>query len=249
MKVTRLPYLIIFLFVFISSCKKQNERTCIKGSGNHTNKVVDLNQLSFKGISVFNNLNVNLIPDSIDYASITSFENTIDLISFEVVDSLLEIRDGNKCNFLRSFDKQSTIDFHYKQLTVLSLNGNGNIRTLAPIENDVVHVYSLSSNSDIDLEIKALSFIVKLVNGTLSGTISGSGKNSNIFHSGHSNIDFEDLEVENLSFTNKSDADVYIKSTTTLFAELLSIGDIYYKGNPTIQITKNRFGSEIVNNN
>jgi hypothetical protein len=247
----RLPYLIIFLILFTSSysCKKQNERTCIKGSGNKTSKVIDLNPISFKGISIFNNLNINLIPDSINYASISSFKNTIDLISFEVVDSLLEIRDGNKCNFLRDFEKQTTIDFHYKKITVLSLNGNGNINTLAPIENDVVHVYSLSSNSNIDIEVKALSFVAKLVNGTLSGTISGSGKNSNIFHSGHSNINFEELEVENLRFTNKSDADLYIKSTTSLFAELLSIGNIYYKGNPSIEVTKNRFGSKIVNNN
>lgn len=246
MKSIILSTILIVLFI---GCKKPNERTCIKNSGTETIKLVDLSDFPLEGFSIFNNINVSLIQDTANFAVISSFENIVDLITFEMVDSLVEIRDLNKCSFLRDYDKQTNITIHYDTISVLSLNGNGKITTLAPIENDIVHIYALSSNSHINIEVKAISFIAKLVNGTLSGTIKGKGDNSNIFHAGHSNINFEELIAQNLRLTNKSDANVYLNTSNTLFLELLSLGKIYYKGTPTIEVFKNRFESDIVNNN
>lgn len=239
----------LFLVFYLISCKKANERSCLKNAGEPTTKKIELKEFSFEGFSIFDNINITLISDTVDYALITSYENKIDFISFEQVDSLIEIRDLNKCNILRKHNKQTSIELHYKSLTVLSLNGNGKITSLSPIENEVVHIYALSSNSDINLEVNAASYIMKLVNGTLSGIIKGEVENSNIFHSGISNVNFEELKVENLRLTNKSDADVYLGKTNSLSLDLLSLGNIYYKGNPTIAVLENRFGSEIVNNN
>lgn len=244
----RLFVFIGFLFILLG-CKKPENRTCWKGSGKSVSQHIDLEHLNFKGFSIYNDINVNLILDSVNFFQITSYNNKVNQLTYEVVDSLLEIRDKSKCDFLRNNEKETTIDIHYTKLSVLSLNGNGKISSSSPISNEILHIYSHSSNGEIDLEVNAASFIVKFVNGTLNGNIKGSANNANLFHFGYSNVNFEELIVDNLRVTNKSDANLYVSSTSSLSVELLSLGNIYYKGNPTTEIVINTMDSKLINNN
>ena len=72
----------ITLILLLAGCKKANERSCFKGSGDATTKRVDLSEFSFKGFNIYDNININLIPDSVNYAEISSFENRINFINF-----------------------------------------------------------------------------------------------------------------------------------------------------------------------
>lgn len=241
---------IIVLSLILISCKKAEDRTCWKANGDVTITEINLNHLSYKGIKVFDNIDVNLIADTTDFMVINSYENRINHFTYLVVDNLLELRDESNCHFLRNTDKKTTIDIHYSNISIISLKGTGLITSKSPIvNNDYLHIHSHNCNGEIDIEVNTSSLQVKLVNGTLNGQIIGRAINAEIFHFGYSNVNFEELLIDNLNITNKSDADVYVTSNSTLAVELLSLGDIYYKGNPTTEILTNSKGSKLINNN
>lgn len=237
------------LLFLLFGCKKPEDRTCIKSTGEAASKTIALTGLNFNGISTNNDLNINLIPDSVNFLTIHSYQNTINQITFQVEDTLLVLKDESKCGFLRNNYKRTTIDVHYNSISVLSINGNGKISAHAPISNQIVHIYSQSSNGEIDLSVNAASLVVKLVNGTLNGQLKGTANNANIFHFGYSNVNFEQLNVDHLSVTNKSDANLYVLANLSLAVELFSLGNIYYKGNPTTEVLANTMGSKLINNN
>lgn len=240
---------ITFLVLIFTNCKKKDERTCWKGSGNLISKTINLDSLSFKALELNGGMDYNLIPDSSNYIIIHSYENLINHYTHSITDSSLVIDDLNKCNFLRDFDKKTIIDIHFKPINVINIKGKGKVINSSPISNDVIHIYSHSSNGEIDLNVNTTSLVVKLINGTLTGSIKGNATSAQIFHFGYSKINFESLITDYLNISNKSDSDTYVNCNTELNAELLSFGNIYYKGTPSIEIVENTLGSELINNN
>ncbi len=240
---------ITVLIFFILGCKKPHERTCWKGNGDETSHTVDLNHLVFSGIEFHDDMDYILIPDSTNYLTISSYKNRIEHFNYYLEDSLLVIEDQSKCDFLRDFDKKTQIEVHYKNISVLNIKGDGTVTTSSPITNDIIHIYAHTANGELDINVDANSFLVKLINGTLTGKIGGKVESAHLFHFGYSKINFEGLDVDHLRVSNKSDSDVFVKSKFTLAVELLSLGDIYYKGNPTTEVIKNTMGSQLIENN
>ncbi len=241
---TRVLFLFYFIFL-LSSCRKAEERTCWKTAGKSSYQRIEI-QDSFKGIAVYDNIDLELVRDSVDYLEVYSYEHLSPFISAEIVDSLLTIKDKNRCNFLRKYKKKTTIKVHFREISVLKLLGDGYIRSLNTIENEVVHIYAHSANSTVNLTVKATSLVVKLVNGTVDGRITGSATSAEIYHYGMSKVDFQALHIDYLSLVNKSDADVTVNVQNEMKLRLLSLGNVYYYGSPTILVIENSENSKII---
>jgi len=216
-------------------CKKAPDRTCLKKTGSSVTETTYLDGLSL--ISVYDDVNVVLIQDSVNYIEVASYENIINHIVTRFENNNLEIRNNNKCRFLRNYDKQTTVKIHITALDKLELYGKGNIETENTIVNNRFHIYTHSSNSNLNLNVSSNNLTIEFVNGTLDGNIKGFGKETYIFHSGYSNVNFIGLETEILNVINKSYSSTYVNATTSLTAKIENTGNIYYKGNPTIEKT------------
>lgn len=241
-------YITSFAILF-ANCKKQEERTCWKGSGDTVVRTTNLDSLSFNGLELKGGMNYNLIQDSSNYIVINSYENMIDHYSFDVTDSSLVIEDHNKCNFLRDYDKTTEIEIHFTSLRTLNIKGKGKVTNSSPISNEIIHIYSHNANGEIDLNINASSLVIKLINGTLTGSIKGNATSAQVFHFGYSKINFENLYTDYLYIANKSDSDTFVNCSISLVAELLSFGDIYYRGTPSTEIIENTLDSKLIENN
>lgn len=242
-------YFLLILILFVYSCKKAEDRTCWKSSGKEVYKLINLDSLSFKGFELQSNIDYEFIKDTSNYVVIQSYKNIINNIDIQTKDSIVVLKDFNKCNFLRNYNKRTKIKLHYKNISVISIKNNGNVKSTTPITSNIIHIYSHSANGKIDISVNTNSLVVKLINGTLNGKIYGNATNANIFHFGYSKIYLEELDVQNMYIENKSDSDVFIKSYNNLIIKLLSLGNIYYKGNPNINIIENKYGSDVINNN
>jgi len=239
-------FYLFLIVVTLTTCKKKEERICWKGSGDIAQKIIYFDSTTTKGFAIYDGLNIRLIKDSVSYLEITSYKNLIHHIKVKKEDSLLALSDENKCNFLRQYEKQTQIDVHYTSLSVLNLKGKGTIETTSPISSEILHIYANTCNSTVNLDVMANSLVVKTVNGTISGAISGIAQSANIYHYGYSKLNFVDLKVNHLFLENKSNSDVSVYAIQQLILDLKSIGTIYYKGNPNIIITNNKRNSKVI---
>ena len=72
--------------------------------------------------------------------------------------------------------------------------------------------------------------------GSINANLSGSSDSTYIYQSKHSIVDASNLSGSYLHFSNRSTGDGHVGPTNTLAAELLDVGNIYYQGNPTLNI-------------
>ncbi len=235
----------IFIVFLLTECRKAEERTCLKSAGKSSIRRIEI-QDDFKGIAVYNNIDLELIRDSTDYLEVLSYEHLSPFIAVDIEDSLLTIKDKNRCNYLRKYKKKTTVKAHYRSISVLKMLGNGSVRSLNTIANEVVHIYAHSSNSTINLDVNTNSLVVKLVNGTVDGEITGTAVSAEIYHYGMSKVDFQHLFLDFLSLVNKSDANVTVNVQNEITLRLLSLGNVYYYGSPAILVLENSENSEII---
>ena len=228
----RLSFLYL-LFLTAFGCKKAPERTCFKKTGKSLIETTHFEEINV--VNVYDDVNIILIQDSLSYIETASYENIINHISIQFENHELVIKNNNKCRFLRDYDKQTTVKIHTPNLKKLAIYGKGKIETQNTIISADLHLYAHSSNSEIDLAVNSTNLTVEFVNGTVSGKIKGIGQESYLFHSGYSNVNFIDLETKNLRVINKSYSSTFVNVTNSLSSKIENTGNIYYKGNPTIE--------------
>ncbi len=224
----------ILLFTLIAfACKKAPNRTCLKKTGTPTHEKVSFEQI--KKISVYNDINIKLVQDSLNFIEIDSYDNIKNFISINFEANELILKNNNKCRFLRDYDKQTTVRIHFSNLEKIALYGKGSIESENSIENPKFHVYAHSSNSNIKLSVTTNELIVEFVNGTLDGEIKGYGKHTYIFHAGYSNVNFIDLITEQLRIVNGSYSDTYVNVSNSIDSKIEGTGNIHYTGNASVE--------------
>jgi hypothetical protein len=74
-----------------------------------------------------NNVDVVIVPDTFYSIKVTCGKNLVDGIITEVKNNRLEIRNINKCNWLRDFENRFTVEVTVRDLNQLTNNGSGNL--------------------------------------------------------------------------------------------------------------------------
>ncbi len=143
--------LILFAVLFLSSCKKENSCDCFKRTG--TIVTVDREVSGFDKLFIEDNLNVYITQDSVFDVKIESGENLISLIKTEVTaDGTLFIRNKNRCNWTRSYDKPFNVYVTMPVLNFLTSDGTGNIKSLNAITTPYLEIQTKNSG-DVELVV------------------------------------------------------------------------------------------------
>lgn len=75
--------------------------------------------------------------------------------------------------------------------------------------------------------------------------IEGQHASLNLTHNGKSDIDALNGTYLQADITNNSAADVYVSAVESLFVEINNAGNVYYNGNPQLQVKQNGTGQVI----
>ena len=155
--------LIVFAVLLLTSCKKENSCDCFKRTGSIVN--VNREVSGFDKLFVEDNLNVFITQGSVFEVKIESGDNLISLIKTEVVDGTLFIRNKNRCNWTRSYDKPFNVYVTMPVLNFLTSDGTGKIRSLNTI-----------TTPDLDIQIKNSGDIELVINNSkITSHMHGSG--------------------------------------------------------------------------
>jgi hypothetical protein len=233
---------VILLLVLLSfGCQKSPVFDCFTSTGDMVKEERQIGQ--FNTIVVRDNLNLVLRQSNRNRLVVEGGSNLLPKIVTEVTnDSLLELRNDNRCNWVRSFDKPITVYLDFVDLEEIEYRTIGEVTNLDTLRLDSLSVDVREGAGKIDLILHTPLLHCNLHYGTADIVMKGEAEVSYVFGDGFGRIDNRDLLSSQVYVTNKSSNDMYLHATLRLGATIENIGNIYYRGNPD-EIGLNRIGS------
>ena len=237
--------IITLVTLIIISCNKNN---CITSYGNTITIKKELKY--FSKLQVFDNIQVNIIPDSTHFIEITFGDKLIDKIETTIKDSTLILKNNNKCNWLRRFDKYPIVNLHLPNIREITSYSNKpviftdtlNLPYFPPNENppDFHLITNVLNSGDVYLLLKCPPCQIKnTINSTGNLTLKG---NIGIVYTSmnYSGFYYAGEAITAYNFiSNAGISDAYITVSKGLQVIIRNSGNVYIKG-------KARFYEEII---
>lgn len=224
-------WLIIILFGLLA-CKKAEDRRCVKSAGETTTLTVQT--ADFDRIFVGPNMNIILVQDSLNEMRITAGKNLVNFISSDVEDGVLRIENENRCNFLRSYKHEVTVELHFTSLSEINFEGTKPLSCNGTISGNSLSVFVRDGAGLVDLDVDYNNVNFTVTNGWGNFDISGNTNNlyMNIRNNGFGTT--YDLNVANELNVISNTAGLLKLNTSAADCrvQIQSVGDIWYIGNP-----------------
>ncbi|QWX84164.1 DUF2807 domain-containing protein [Cellulophaga sp. HaHaR_3_176] len=231
--------ILILLVLTLLSCASEKASDCFQKSGDLIREEVFLEEftriIAFEGIKV-------VIKQSDDYkVEIETGEYLRNDITAEVIDNRLELRNENKCNFVRDFEL-TTIYVSAPNISeirsstgfLIKSDGILNYPILNLISEDFFEPEAETTDGDFDIEVNATTLNI-VSNGIASFKLKGAAENFNItFASGDSRLEGKELVANNIYVNHRASNDMVINPQVSLKGKLTSTGDVISYNIPAV---------------
>ncbi len=233
----RLKSLIILTLAFVacfSSCKKAPMST-----GKIVTQTRDLP--SFNKVILNDDISLTLVLSDTCYIEITTGENIIDNITTDVVNKTLTLSNTTTLDFIRDFDYELHATLYYNNRInnfIYSSSGDINTQNQYNLNDTTNHMFRFEvagGSGNVDLLINNCKyFYVVYQHGTADIKIHGdNNKYLKVYKRSYGDFDARDYKAKKIDIENHSTGDCYIWATDIIYARILNLGDIYYKGTPS----------------
>jgi len=160
--------------------------------------------------------------------------NLIGQVITEVRDSVLYVRNDNRCNWVRSFKPRITLKVSIDAVGRLVLRGTGNVSTADTIVRPkfIVEQWGAQGSTSLTLDVDGIDIALH----TGSGDVTLSGRclnNANLFSGIMGPIDASGLIARRVQVNNSGVADIRCWVGEYLDVQLYDVGDVYYRGDPS----------------
>jgi hypothetical protein len=232
---------VICVFVCFA-CKKAENRSCIKTAGIETERIVQLN--SFSGeLHLFQKIKFELVPDTAFFAVVKGGKNLVELIEFDEVGSDLIVRNSNKCDFLRDYSNEVSVEIHFVSLNRVAFLGSKTLANRDTIKAEYFNLYIDKGAGSVDLTLDTYYGNVYSTDGASDYTLHGNVVYGHYQVFSNTFADVTDMNVaEKLEITSESSGDIRCRAEgIPLVVNILGVGNVIYYGTPS-SITLNREG-------
>ncbi len=237
------------LLIVVVSCKKPEDRKCWKSAGEESSLSIDLPD--FKKVWLGPQLNFIIVQDTVCRAVVKGGKNLLNFVSFEMVDGEMRIANHNKCSFLRSYKKELTVELHIREIEHLQFEGTKPLTCQNKIVQDYMSIVIRDGAGKVNIDIDCINLNFLITHGwgnfDLKGNLSYLKLES--FGSGFGST--YDLNItDSVHVVSSSSNDLKINAEGVILrAQTKSIGDIYYRGQPSL-LEFNQYGDgELINDN
>src|SRR5687767_8835474 len=124
-------FMLFALPVSLVSCGEDHMLDCLKSTGSITSD--NRNLEAFHTMQVEDNVDVWIIPDSETFVEVKAGSNLIENVTTEVSNGRLTIRNINKCNWVRDYDKPVEAWVHTPLFRNIYHLGSGKLTSTSPI--------------------------------------------------------------------------------------------------------------------
>ena len=225
--------LLLIIAMLFPSCEKDHFWDFTKSYGD---VVTDTRPVNGNFTEIFLNDDVNLVITQGNAYSIKveGGENIISGIETSIADSVLTIRNNNKFNWVRSYEKKFTAYVTMPHLLDLRYEATGTVTNTDTIREDSLSVSATGVSGYIDLVIKTGTSKLSIIYGSVDMKISGTTGVNFIYSGSYGPFHCLDLESGFIFMRSASTNDCYVNVKHQLEYEINGLGNIYYKGDPVL---------------
>lgn len=234
--------LIVFLVLTFVSCKKAEDRTCMKFNGKDIEKTIPVDD--FLRLRVGAYLDFVLVQDTVCYVKLIGGEKVLNLVDIKSHSNTLELLNKNKCRFLRNKKKVITAEIHFKQLEDIFFEGSGTMSNVGQLNLPYLTIALNEASGTINLNLESEIINISAEPSWANYILKGHTKHLNMTVKGNSYADVLEMTIDSLlTVKSRSSADVYINVESTGFfkCETWGDGNVYYSGTPAY-IEWNNYG-------
>lgn len=225
-----IPLYLVFCLL-IAGCKKENLCDCVKGSGSSTVEKRELR--GFTTLKIEDKVDVYFYQtaDSSYEVTVEAGKHLLKLIKTNVVNGELQIKNDNKCGFMRSYKKDKII-VHVKapHLYYITSDATGNFYSATTITDSILE-YDIKSSGNINLDVNCAK-VLGHMHGAGDVTLTGFTSTHYVASTGQSFINAESMVAGYTYIYYNSSGKAKVNVTGQLDAEITGSGNVYYTGNP-----------------
>ena len=227
--------------LYSSSCKKPENRTCFKTSGDFSERSVFLG--AFNRLDLRERMQFVLIQDSMNKVVIQGGKNLLNLVEVTENDGLVTVVNHNRCNFWRNY-AMPTVEIHFTRLINLNFEGTERLYNQDTLFTDYLTLTLKDGGGTVDLKVKALDIKAENTYGWGNMVLRGTTQTLRANLMGDGSFDVEGLHVSNsLKWITVSSRDQKIRADgVPLQVQIDGSGNVRYWGNPS-SISLNKYGS------
>jgi len=215
-----------------SSCKKSGT-DCFTSTGTIIRQARIATD--FDTIIARENVDIILTQDTVNSIVVEAGENIIGGIKTTINDRQLEIDNRNSCNWVRSYDKPLNVYVHVKNLRKIYYLSAGNITSTNVLTPESFMLDVWGGCGSIDLSISVIQGFIYEHLGTADITVRGGALYNSVVSGDFGLLQLKDLITDFTYISSSGTNDCYINVNKSLEATITSIGNIYYKGKPSVK--------------
>lgn len=226
--------LFALLLIHLTACSSFNP---FEDEGEYVEKRVEIT-----GITAIENLNtfqIQLVQDDQEYIIFKGGENLVSKVKQSSTDEYLKI-DHSYSNNARNFDL-IIAEIHVKNLTKLKCSAPAKISNENQLNGKHLDIIIISESElvemDLDLKYESMKFH-SYGNATGGYEFSGTCNDTHYILNGVINIKASHLQTNNTHLRQNGIGEAHVWVNDFLKTTIYSSGNIYYKGNPEIEINR-----------
>ncbi len=225
-----LNLIIIFLVLITIACSKENRFDCFKSTGKKI--TIERSLMDFQSVVIYGNIDLSIRFADTYKIRLEGGENLLPLIKTEVQDTMLEIRNDNKCNWVRKLDERIYAELTVPDIDYLIARGSGDIKFLDTLTSDYFNLEVVDGSGYIKLLLNTKTSWIELLTGVADVEAIGKSGVNYVYVGGVGRVDARELDTYYSFVRNDNVNNIYIRVSKHLTATINYIGNTYYYGDP-----------------
>lgn len=202
----------------------------------HGDTIIESRTVSdFSTIHVYDKIDVYFTQDTTVTAcsiKVVTGKHLMYNVTTTVVDGELQIKNGNKCNFVRGSHNEITIYVTAPHVKTFKQEGVGNLFCTDIVYGDTIHGYLLNSG-DLHLKVKT-NRVVGHMHGAGDLYLEGTAQDFYTHTIGQGFVNAQNMTCNYAYINDGTNGQIHVNVAAQLDAVIASTGNIYYSGNPSV---------------
>jgi len=237
---------ILLISSILFSCKKAEDRSCLKFVGDESTKIIALEKID--SLYLYDNIEYTLVPDNENFIELKGGKNLLNHIEYLNYDDKLEVRNNNKCNFLRSYKKKVKAFIHVKEIKYIHFEGAEKLTNQDTLKSGELRLVIRDGAGPVELTVENSYMSAAITHGWGDFTLHGTTLTAFLNCSTNSFCNTTDLKVANdLKVFSNTGGNMVVNADGTDFnATIKRNGDILYTGVPNSIEVENTGDGELI---
>ena len=187
---------------------------------------------SFSIINVLDHIDVIITQDTINRVTVEGGENLIPLVTTDVINDTLHIRNNNTCDWVRNYDHRLKVHVSVTSLHHFIYGASGNVSTTNAITTPNFLFEQRTGSGSVKLTLATDTVSIVMHTGTGDFTLTGQTDYAYLFSGCYSWIDASNLKARAMLAHDRGSGDFIVNVSDVLHATIESTGSVRYIGEP-----------------